>query len=121
MDFGISTVSSDSENDSEIEKFGHVIDGFLRKNDFTKKFQFGEIDFSRNSSIRWPQFSDFWLIFYSESDDMVKIPKSKLFRIHKNKVWNQPKWTYLCSGNFIAIFDNFISDSACEKLRFTIF
>ena len=52
MDFGISTVSSDSENDSEIEKFGHVIDGFLRKNDFTKKFQFGEIDFSRNSSIR---------------------------------------------------------------------
>ena len=31
------------------------------------------------------------------------------------------KWTYLCSGHFLAIFDNFISDSACEKLRFTIF
>ena len=42
------------------------------------------------SLIRWTQFFDFWLISYSESDEIVEIPKFKLFRIHRSKVWNQP-------------------------------
>ena len=36
---------------------------------------------------RWPQFFRFQTDFYCESDDIVEIPKFKLFRIHRNKVW----------------------------------
>ena len=65
------------KNDWEIEKRGHVIDEFLVKSIFLK-----------NLSIRWPQFFDFWLIFYSESGS--RNSKSKIFRIYRNKVCNQP-------------------------------
>ena len=32
----------------------------------------------------------FLIHFYCESDDWIEISISKLFRIHRNKVWNQP-------------------------------
>ena len=40
-------------------------------------FNFAKSIFPRNPPVTWPQFFDFWLIFYCKSDDIIEIPKSK--------------------------------------------
>ena len=79
------------------KNWGRVIDRFLRKNTLSdKRNGTGSSDsvcdlvpLFKNSSITWPQFFDFWLICYSESVDIVEIPKFHFFRSHRNIVWNQ--------------------------------
>ena len=51
-------------------------------------FNFVKLIFLEIPLVTWPKFFDFWLIFNSKSDDIVEILKSKLFNIHRNKVWN---------------------------------
>ena len=38
------------------------------------------------------------VLFGFKSDDIIEIPKSKLFKIHRNKVWIQPKSTMWKNG-----------------------
>ena len=40
--------------------------------------------------VTGPHDFDFWLIFDVDSDGQVQIPKFKLFRFYRNKVWNGP-------------------------------
>ena len=61
--------------------------------DYALKFQFRKIDFPENPLVTWPKFFDSWLIFHCESDDIVEIPKFKLYpniNFFINKVWIRP-------------------------------
>ena len=57
---------------------------------YVLKFKFRKIEFLENPPVTWPHFFYFWFVFYCESDDIIEISKFKFFRIHRNKVWNQP-------------------------------
>ena len=53
-------------------------------------FNFVKSIFLENPSVTWPHFFYFGFIFYCESENLIEISISKLFRIHWNQVWNQP-------------------------------
>ena len=58
------------------------------------KFQNRKLIFLENPTVTWPHFFLILLIFHEESAGIIEILKFKLFRICRNKVWNQPisKW-----------------------------
>ena len=56
-------------------------------------------NFEHFLKVTGPHIFGFWLIFDVVSNGLVQIPKLKLFRFHRNKVWIAPlNWKWWVDG-----------------------